>query len=59
MPGDDVQFERFLRDVAARREVVNLGLEERLFKLVGMLGKIADPLSAANIPMRWSAGWPC
>lgn len=45
-----VHFHEFLEERAAKGEAVNLVFEERLFKLVGVLGKIADPLSAANIP---------
>ncbi len=45
-----MHFREFLEERAAKGEAVNLVFEERLFKLVGILGKIADPLSAANIP---------
>jgi hypothetical protein len=45
-----MQFHRFLEETAARGEVVNLVFEERLFNLVGILQKIADPLTAARIP---------
>lgn len=45
-----MSFEQFLEEVAAKGEVVNLVFEERLFSLVGILGKITDPLRAANIP---------
>jgi len=45
-----MQFQQFLEETAAKGEVVNLVFEERLFNLVGMLQKIADPLAAANIP---------
>jgi hypothetical protein len=45
-----VQFSEFLAEVAARKEAVNVVFEERLFSLVGMLQKIAEPLATANIP---------
>ncbi|HME01385.1 MAG TPA: hypothetical protein VKM93_29245 [Terriglobia bacterium] len=45
-----MQFHQFLEETAARGEVVNLVFEERLFNVVGILHKIADPLTAANIP---------
>jgi hypothetical protein len=45
-----VQFSEFLEEVAARKEAVNGVFEERLFNLVGVLQKIADPLAVANIP---------
>ena len=44
------QFREFLEETAARGEVVNLMFEERLFNLVGILQKIADPLTAAGVP---------
>ncbi len=45
-----MQFHQFLEETAARGEVVNLVFEERLFNVVGILHKIAAPLTAANIP---------
>jgi len=45
-----MQFSEFLEQTAARKEAVNLVFEERLFSLVGMLQKIAEPLATANIP---------
>lgn len=45
-----MSFEQYLEEVAAKGEVVNLVFEERLFSLVGILGKITGPLTAANIP---------
>jgi len=46
----NAQFVEFLEEVAARGGAVNLVFEERLFNLVGILQKIADPLAAAHIP---------
>lgn len=43
-------FQQFLADAAKRGEAVNTLFEERLFDLVGVLHKIADPLSANEIP---------
>lgn len=43
------QFIEFLKDTASRGEAVNLVFEERLFKLVGILQKIAVPLAVGNI----------
>lgn len=43
------RFIEFLEEAASRGEAVNLVFEERLFNLVGILQKIADPLVAANI----------
>ena len=43
-------FEEFLEEVAAKGDVVNIVFEERLFKLVGILQKIAQPLAAAKVP---------
>lgn len=43
-------FSEFLEQTAARKEAVNLMFEERLFSLVGMLQRIAEPLAAAHIP---------
>lgn len=45
-----MRFEEFLEEVAEKGEAVNLVFEERLFKLVGILQKIAHPLAAANVP---------
>jgi len=45
-----MSFEQYLEEVAAKGEVVNIVFEERLFNLVGILQKITDPLTAANIP---------
>lgn len=43
-------WKQFLEETAATGEVINLMFEERLFNLVGILQKIAEPLAAANIP---------
>lgn len=43
-------FEQFLQDTAQKGEAINLIFEERLFGLVGVLHKIADPLMAENVP---------
>jgi hypothetical protein len=43
-------FEQFIQDTARKGEVINLNFEERLFDLVGILHKIADPLMAADVP---------
>jgi len=45
-----MRFEEFLEEVAAKGEVVNLAFEERLFKLVGVLQRIAQPLAMASVP---------
>ncbi len=45
-----MRFVDFLEQAAAKGEVVNLVFEERLFKLVGILEKIAGPLAEAQIP---------
>jgi hypothetical protein len=45
-----MRFSEFLEEAAANGEAVNLVFEERLFGLVGILGKIVDPLAAADIP---------
>ncbi len=45
-----VTWEQFLEETAAKGEVINLMFEERLFNLVGILQKIADPLTSSNIP---------
>jgi len=42
-------FARFLADAAQKGEVVNTLFEERLFDLVGILGKITDPLMAQGV----------
>ncbi|HLW78492.1 MAG TPA: hypothetical protein VKU44_02740 [Terriglobia bacterium] len=45
-----MRFIEFLQETAARKEAVNLVFEERLFNLVGILQRIAEPLASANIP---------
>ena len=45
-----MRFIQFLEEVASKGEAVNLVFEERLFNLVGILQKIADPLTEASIP---------
>ena len=45
-----MRFVHFLEEIATKGEAVNLVFEERLFNLVGILQKITDPLTAANIP---------
>ncbi|HEV2351929.1 MAG TPA: hypothetical protein VG028_19025 [Terriglobia bacterium] len=45
-----LKWEQFLEETAAKGEVLNLMFEERLFNLVGILEKIAEPLTTANIP---------
>ena len=45
-----VTWEQFLQEAAAKGDVINLMFEERLFNLVSILQKIADPLTTANIP---------
>lgn len=45
-----LKWEQFLQETAAKGDVINLIFEERLFNLVGILQKIADPLTTANIP---------
>jgi hypothetical protein len=45
-----VGFVEFLEEVAAKGEAVNILFEERLFNLVGVLQKIAEPLSEAGVP---------
>ena len=45
-----MHFMEFLEKAAAKEEAVNLVFEERLFNLVGILQKIADPLAEAGIP---------
>lgn len=49
-------FEQFLLDAANRREAINTLFEERLFLLVGILGKITDILTAENIPYELIGG---
>ncbi|HXJ91531.1 MAG TPA: hypothetical protein VMT20_01455 [Terriglobia bacterium] len=43
-------FVEFPEEAAHKGEVVNLVFEERLFNLVGILQKIAEPFAAAGIP---------
>ena len=43
-------FQQFLADAANRGEAVNTLFEERLFSLVGVLHRVAESLSAADIP---------
>jgi hypothetical protein len=45
-----MHFQQRLEEAASKGEVVNLVFEERLFGLVGILQRIADPLATANIP---------
>ncbi len=45
-----MRFDQFLEEMASKGEAVNLVFEERLFNLVGILQKITDPLTAANVP---------
>ena len=45
-----ITWKQFLEETAAKREVVNLMFEERLFNLVGVLQKITEPLANARIP---------
>ncbi|MBZ5561924.1 MAG: hypothetical protein LAP13_05835 [Acidobacteriia bacterium] len=45
-----MRFVDFLEEAASKGEAVNLVFEERLFKLVGILEKIAAPLAEAHIP---------
>jgi len=45
-----MRFKQFLAEVAEKGEAVNLVFEERLFKLVGVLQKIARSLTAAKLP---------
>ncbi len=45
-----MRFAEFLEEIASKGEAVNLVFEERLFNLVGILEKIAAPLSEARIP---------
>ena len=49
-------FEQFLLDAAHRGEAINTLFEERLFSLVGILGKIANTLTAENIPYELIGG---
>ena len=43
-------FEQFLTDAANSGEAVNIMFEQRLFDLVGVLHRIADALTAEQIP---------
>lgn len=43
-----LDFAQFLADAARKGEVVNIVYEERLFSLVGILGRIAGPLLAGG-----------
>jgi hypothetical protein len=43
-------FEQFLADAANKGEALNTVFEERLFRLVGILHKITDALTAEHIP---------
>lgn len=45
-----IRFEQFLEEAAEKGEVANLVFEERLFKLVGILQRITNPLNAAKVP---------
>lgn len=45
-----ITWKQFLEETAAKGDVINLMFEERLFDLVDILQKIAEPLIAANIP---------
>ena len=45
-----MRFVQYLEEMASKGEAVNLVFEERLFNLVGILQKITDLLTAANIP---------
>ena len=45
-----MRFVHYLEEMASKGEAVNLVFEERLFNLVGILQKITDLLTAANIP---------
>jgi hypothetical protein len=49
-------FEQFLRTAAAEGEAVNTLFEERLFDLVGVLHKIAQVLSEADVPYELIGG---
>lgn len=51
-----MEFIEFLQGAAAKGEVVNLLFEERLFNLVGILHRIAEPLGAADIPFEVVGG---
>jgi hypothetical protein len=44
-----LSFEWFLRDVAEKGEAVNIMFEERLFRLVGILNRITQPLMAEDV----------
>lgn len=43
-------FVEFLEETASKGQVINVVFEERLFNLVGILQRIAEPLAAAGIP---------
>lgn len=43
-------FVEFVEEAASKGEVLNLVFEERLFNLVGILQRIAEPFAAAAIP---------
>jgi hypothetical protein len=45
-----MQFRKFLEEMASKGEAANLVFEEHLFKLVGILGRIAEALEAAQVP---------
>src|SRR5580698_4960451 len=49
-------FEQFLRSAAADGEAINTVFEERLFELVGVLHKIAQVLSEAEVPYELIGG---
>jgi hypothetical protein len=49
-------FEQFLHDTATKGEVINTLFEERLFALVALLQKIADPFAAEKIPYELVGG---
>ncbi len=44
-----MRFDQFLEEMASKGEAVNLVFEERLFNLVGILHRITDPLTAADV----------
>jgi len=43
-------FEEFVQQAAGKGELVNLVFEQRLFDLIGLLHKIADPLMSEDVP---------
>ena len=45
-----ITFTEFLTETARKGEAVNTLFEERLFDLVGVLHRIANTLTTANIP---------